>query len=295
MNALDQLGTGGASVITGFGIGTGLFLFWWAMWERREPLHPPRFIMALGDMLIAAGLPKTTPAQLVALCGIAGTVVDVFGYLFTGVASISACFALFTGAAPYFIVRTRARKTHTERRALWPEAIDHLASGIRAGLSLPEAVCGLATRGPSQLRPLFEVFDVEYRTTGSFQQALKSFKMAAADPVADRIVAALQITREVGGTDLGTMLKTLGQFLREDAHTRAELAARQSWTVNGARLAVAAPWIVLALLATRSETTAAYDSPQGTALLATGLVVSVGAYTAMKRIGRLPAEPRVLR
>ena len=37
-------------------------------------------------------------------------------------------------------------------------------------------------------------------------------------------------------------------MLREDLRTRGELRARQSWTVNGARVAVCAPWLVLALL-----------------------------------------------
>ena len=54
------------------------------------------------------------------------------------------------------------------------------------------------------------------------------------------------MAREVGGTDLGRLLRTLSAFLREDARTRAELETRQGWTVNAARLAVAAPWIVLA-------------------------------------------------
>ena len=38
--------------------------------------------------------------------------------------------------------------------------------------------------------------------------------------------------REVGGTDLGRLLSTLSGFLRDDARTRAELLARQSWSVN---------------------------------------------------------------
>ena len=42
-------------------------------------------------------------------------------------------------------------------------------------------------------------------------------------------------------------------FLREDARTRAELETRQGWTINAARLAVAAPWIVLGLLSLRPE------------------------------------------
>ena len=67
----------------------------------------------------------------------------------------------------------------------------------------------------------------------------------------------------MGGTDLGRLLSTLSGFLRDDARTRAELLARQSWSVNAARMAVAAPWLVLILLATQRETLQAYDTPTG--------------------------------
>ena len=64
--------------------------------------------------------------------------------------------------------------------------------------------------------------------------------------------------------------------------------------VQAARLAVAAPWAVLLLLATQSTTLDAYDSPVGTAILLVGGAVCVLAYRIMLRIGRLPEDLRVL-
>lgn len=103
------------------------------------------------------------------------------------------------------------------------------------------------------------------------------------------------MAREVGGTDLGRLLRTLSQFLREDARTRAELETRQGWTVNAARLALTAPWAVLALLALRPQTVTAYDSATGVLVLVVGAAVSLAAYRLMIRIARLPDEDRVLR
>ena len=103
------------------------------------------------------------------------------------------------------------------------------------------------------------------------------------------------MARDVGGTDLGRLLRTLSAFLREDARTRAELETRQGWTVNAARLAVAAPWIILALLSLRPEAVDAYNTPQGLVVLAIGGGVCLIAYRVMVRIGRLPHEERVLR
>ena len=91
------------------------------------------------------------------------------------------------------------------------------------------------------------------------------------------------------------MLRTLSELLRVDARTRAELETRQGWTVSAARLAVAAPWLVLLLLGSQSSTLRSYDSSGGVLLLGIGGGICVLAYRIMLRIGRLPEEPRVLR
>ncbi len=283
--------------LIGLGLGIGLFCCYWACWEPepRAPRRRPRLLSELEDELRRAGLGAVggwTFASCSLGCGLAvlALVVTVSRSV-----TIAACFAVLAGWAPTVLVRLRARQRRVVMRELWPEAVDHLASGIRAGLSLPEALALLAERGPAPLRPAFRDFAEDYRATGRFADCLDRLKAELADPVADRIIEALRLTREVGGSDLGRLLRTLATFLREDARTRSELEARQSWTVNAARLAVAAPWIVLALMATRPEAVTAYNSAAGALVLGVGAGVSVVAYRVMMRIGRLPQETRVLR
>jgi tight adherence protein B len=208
--------------------------------------------------------------------------------------SIAFAFAAFSGYLPIALVRRRAAQRTADRRALWPEVVDNLASGVRAGMSLPEAVSQLAVRGPAALRPPFAGFAADYRATGRFGDCLDRLKATLADPVADRIIESLRIAREVGGSDLGRLLRTLGQFLREDARTRAELETRQGWTVGAARLALAAPWVVLAMLSLRPDTVTAYDTPVGLAILVVGAAVSFASYRVMLRIAQLPDDQRVL-
>ncbi|MGH3545099.1 MAG: type II secretion system F family protein [Mycobacteriales bacterium] len=208
--------------------------------------------------------------------------------------SVAVCFGVFGLLAPVAAVRGMRNRRLRELRDVWPEVVDNLASAVRAGLSLPEAVAALSTRGPEPLRPAFTLFAADYRVTGRFTDSLNHLKDALADPVGDRVCEALRMAREVGGTDLGRLLRTLSTFLREDSRTRAELETRQGWTVNAARLAVAAPWVVLLLLATQSTTLSAYDSSAGRLLLAGGAVLSFVAYRIMLRIGQLPQERRVL-
>ena len=68
-----------------------------------------------------------------------------------------------------------------------------------------------------------------------------------------------------------------------------------SRTVNAARLAVAAPWIVLLLMSSQPAAVRAYDTTEGAAVLLGGLAVSVAAYRLMLRLGALPEPRRVLR
>lgn len=275
--------------------GLGLLLTWHGLTATPKTKPPRTRPNRTREHLIQAGLPSVTPAQLIALQVLAGVLVAVLGIALTQSISVSVIFALFAAAVPRLVVSRLRHKRQADLRELWPEVVDNLTSGVRAGLSLPEALSAIGIRGPEQLREPFKQFGSDYRTTGQFNDSLDRLKAALADPVGDRVCESLRVAREVGGTDLGRLLSTLSGFLRDDARTRAELLARQSWSVNAARMAVAAPWLVLVLLATQRETLQAYDTPTGTIILLAGAALSLVAYRLMIRIGRLPEDRRVLR
>jgi tight adherence protein B len=177
---------------------------------------------------------------------------------------------------------------------VWPDVVDDLASAIRAGLSLPHAVIELCNSGPEQLRPAFQLCRDQYQATGDFNAGLSLIAQNLKDPQADKFVASLQIAHEVGGADLGVLLRTLSEVMREELVLRGEIVARQSWTVNGAKLAVAAPWVTALVLSTRDTAANVYMSASGIRMLAICAVVSVLAYSAMMKIAELPAEKRLL-
>lgn len=288
-----------AGIVLGLLLGCGLFCIWWSTWvpapRREEAVSRAGLTDRLRDELVQAGYESTGPRALVAACVIALVLVTMLVYATTQVLSVALCFGAMAGYAPLALVRMRARRRRASLRDLWPDAVDNIASGVRAGLALPEALAQLGRRGPEELRPAFRAFAEDYRTTGRFHDSLDRLKVRLSDPVGDRLVESLRIAREVGGSDLGRLLRTLSAFLREDSRTRAELETRQGWTVNAARLAVAAPWIVLAMLSTRPESIQAYRTGTGTMVLLFGGAVSLVAYRIMVRLGRLPEDERVLR
>lgn len=279
--------------------GLGLLSIWWSLWEqegapqRRGAVE--KGLDRLRDDLIKVGLHSVPPAAVPALSAGLGLVVAATLWAISSAVIPSLAIGLAASILPVLVLRSAARRRTSAMREVWPEAVDHINSAIRAGLSLPEALVQLSSKGPEELRPAFTEFSLDYQASGDFASCLDRLKVRLADPVGDRIVEALRITRDVGGTDLGGLLRTLSAFLREDARTRAELEARQSWTVNAARLALAAPWIVLGLMATRPQAAQAYDSTTGLVLVTVGAVLSLIAYRVMLAIARLPQDERVLR
>lgn len=280
----------GALIGLGIGLGGLLVLLGVSVPRTAREVRVSR----LRRLIDRAGLERVSPSGVVAGCAGLALVSGLLVLAISGVAVVGLLAAIVAGYLPIAILRRRARTRSVALRSAWPDAVDMLGSAVRAGMSLPEAVIDMSVRGPEALRPAFTAFAADYRATGSFALALEQLKDSLRDPVADRVIVSLGIAREVGGSDLGRVLSTLSDFLRQDARARGEIEARQSWTVNAARVAVAAPWITLLLLCTRPETVAAYSTATGAAILIGSAVLSVVAYRVMTSIGKLPDEPRVL-
>jgi tight adherence protein B len=261
-----------------------------SMPQRRSSRRTNR----LTSLLSAAGAEGVSPAQVVALC-IASFLLATFVMLgISGVLAVGIVFGLMAAWLPLAVLRGRASRRLREHAALWPDVVDNLSSAVRAGMSLPEALMQLGDRGPEGLRAPFEQFGRDYQSTGRFHESLDRLKLRLADPVGDRVVEALRIAREVGGGDLGRMLRALSGFLRDDLRTRGELESRQSWTVNGARLAVAAPWLVLLFMSFQGEVIERFATATGLVVIGSGAALCAIAYRLMMWIGRLPTEQRIL-
>lgn len=260
----------------------------WPSAVRRDTDGPA----LIRDRLAQAGLARVSPATVGVVCMALGIAAAATVNALLGVAALAVAAGLVAAAIPVLAVSSRARARRRATRAVWPDVVDQLVSAVRSGVPLPDAVTALASVGPEATRAAFAEFERSYRATTNFGVAIDALKARLADPVGDRILETLRMAREVGGSELTTVLRALAAHLRQEAAIRSEVEARQSWVVNAARLGVAAPWLVLVLLSTRPEAAHAYNSPAGGALVVSGLVVSVVAYRIMVRLGRLPEEPR---
>ena len=198
---------------------------------------------------------------------------------------------------PYAQVRRLARAARTaDLREVWPEVVDNLASAVRAGLSLPEALRPLAIRGPEVLRravrPVRRGLPLDRPVR---RRASTGSRTSLADPVGDRIVESLRVAREVGGTDLGRVLRTL-----VDVPARGRPRPRRAGDapgLGGQRRAARRRRALGRPAAARHPVDDAGRlrlARPGTASCSSAAAVLLVAYRLMLRIGRLPEDVRVL-
>ncbi len=90
---------------------------------------------------------------------------------------------------------------------MWPDAIDNLASGVRAGTVVARGGRGSGRARAGDAAAPFARFADDYHANGRFGTALDRLKEELADPTADRVIEALRLAREVGGSELGRMLR----------------------------------------------------------------------------------------
>lgn len=214
-------------------------------------------------------------------------------YLLTASPLLASAFSLLALAFTFVVVNNRRGKHELEVSASWPEVIDHLVSAIQTGMSLTEALTELSTRGPVVMRPAFSNFKSRVFEDGNFDQGIQYLAGYFKSHASDQIFQALLISKSLGGSELLSILRTLGNFLREDLALRNEIAVKQSWIKNSAHLSSAAPWLLLLLLAMQPSTVQAFSTVTGAGILFIGLFITVIAYIWMTFLSRLPSVPRV--
>lgn len=281
------------TVIWGTVLAAGLLLTlapW--LWPARPGIARPVRRGRLSALLEEAGFAHSPAGRVTVVGAMLAIAAGVTVWLVTSLPVVAVLAAGAAAVAPIVWLRSRARRLRRSRRALWADVCDLLISSVRAGMSLPDAVGALAANGPPPLRPAFTGFARDLAASGHFDSAALRLKAALGDPVADRLIETLRMARQVGGTELTTVLRALSASVRADAALRAEVDARQSWIHGAAVVGVIAPWVVLLLLSLRPEGVAAYSSPEGIVVVLAGAAVSFVAFRVMLWLGRLPEPQR---
>ena len=217
--------------------------------------------------------------------------VSLSGTLITATPIIGVAIGIVATALYVIAERRATSKREWELFQVLPEIIDHVISGIQSGLSLNESLMNLGVRGPTISQPLFKKYRDQMISGESFENSIQKLQNEFSLRAADQLFEALIFAKSLGGSELHSLLRQLGDFTRQDLSLRREILAKQQWIRNSAHLSAGAPWILLLLLSAQPATADAFTTPQGALILLAGMALTVLAYLWMGKLSQLP-EPR---
>jgi tight adherence protein B len=242
-----------------------------------------------------AGLSKygtTAIALALICCGILGGL-TIYSATKVFALGLITCFGAWILLAEALVVGSRARRRHLAK--LWPEAVDSIQSAISSGYSITDSLSELGHNGPTKLRPYFERFAKRIDAGWRFDQAIDETKSEFGNQHADRLFELLKLVSRSGSSSLPSVLRNQSQNIREELSIIGHIEAKQGWVSGTAKIALAAPWIVVTMLSSRAENISAYNSVAGVTVLLLGFAVSVFAYRLVILFGSMPESPRVFR
>jgi tight adherence protein B len=213
---------------------------------------------------------------------------------FTGSWVIAIVPAGVVAAAPASYYRSQQRRRDDERLRGWPDALRSVVGSLQAGQSPHEALIELASSGPTPLRPVF----ARYRTLAELvgeAPALDMVRAELADPVADRVFEVLIVAVEKGSRIALEILRDVADATTADIQLIERLETAQSEQRLQARAVFVLPFLTLIVLCGRpGPIRDFYTSPEGLPILLLGAAMSTVGMLIVRRLGRLPSEPRVI-
>ena len=212
-----------------------------------------------------------------------GIVISITTKVFV-IAPVSLALAILL---PGILLKQRKIKMQDQKMQQWTLLIDDLTSGVRAGLTIGEALAQALQNCEEPLRSDFQEAILEINRSGQASKVISILKNQITDAVGVATLKLLQVVLKTGANDLATSLSILSNSSRENHNLIQELKAKQSWVLNGARISVISPWLVLLALWTQESVRNAYQNLIGQLILILVAVIGLFGYLVMKRIGRI--------
>ena len=135
--------------LVGLGVGVGLLLIWAAFALPRRPQAAAAHHHARSVACSAApGSATSRSASVVRSAPCCSPWPSPSCRPCSRTLPVAFVFAAMAAYLPVAVLRQRAARRLRDFAEVWPEAVDNLASAVRAGLSLPDAVAALGTTRP---------------------------------------------------------------------------------------------------------------------------------------------------
>jgi tight adherence protein B len=252
-------------------------------WQAAKPapVAPPRWGLELRQLF------RQIEGHQSRLRGPAVGLVFVCGLI--GLATVSPTWlllAIAAGIAAYLLGAGERRRKRLEAQAL--EAMGLLASGLRAGYSVPQAIALVARNSLEPTASEFAIAAQEISVGVGLDEAMARLSMRTANSDYELVSIIVRVQHEVGG-NLAQILDSVGHTLRERFELRRQVESLTAQQRLSSVVLTILPFALLAFLflMDRSFVEPLFSQTAGRFLLATaGGMVFVG-WVIMRSIGRV--------
>ena len=195
---------------------------------------------------------------------------------------------------PLFFEAARRRRELVERAEALAAWADMLRDTIVAHAGLQQAIVSTAEVAPAAIRTPVRTLAVRSGRI-ALSDALRQFAFEMADPVADKIVAAIVIADQHQAQNLPQLLGEIAQTTRQQASMRQRVETSRAKTYASSRAMVLITGTMVVVLAVGSpEFMAPYDTAWGQVVLGIAGALFAGAVWGLIGLSRPVPEPRVL-
>jgi tight adherence protein B len=202
---------------------------------------------------------------------------------------------LLVSAVPVAIDSARHRGHREAIAEAWPDLLALMSGRISAGSTLPDAFIAAARRTSGPLGAAVHRVEESVVFGDGFVPALVRLRPELDDPTSDRVLATLIFAQQSGGHRVGAVISSLGASISEELRVRRAHSAALTEQRMTATVALAAPWILLALtISTNPQAAIAYRTATGSIIIAIGFALTALGFLAARRSARLSRAPRVL-
>jgi tight adherence protein B len=246
-------------------------------------------IAKLRARLEVAGLTETTPQKFLQI--MAGIALGVSGLLLLAGKSVLVSLlvgVLFGLGIPHIVVGSKIKKRQKLFLKLFPDAIDLMVRGLRAGLPVAESFINVSKELPPPMGDTFGMIAQQTQLGMPMEKALAENATKLALTEFNFFVTTIILQRETGG-NLGEILNNLSEMLRQRHMMRLKIGALSSEARASAYIIGALPFLVFGILMAISPDylDPLFNDIRGNhALIGAGCSLGMGAFI-MKRMTQL--------
>jgi len=226
---------------------------------------------------------------------VAAPAVGAVLWLLTGWVSIAVAGAVVVLAGPTLAVSSRSEADFAERTEAVAGWVDSLRDTMRGARGIEGAVRVTAETAPLPIRPALKRMTRRVSMGVSLRESMAQMADEYDNEVCDLVVSVMVNALDLSSAQLPSMLDTIAQQAREQAH--AHLQVHTSRAKSRTQLRLVATIVFLSLImffVVFADYLKPLDSPTGQLVVAMALVVLGYCVLWIARLSAFPARGRVL-